>query len=122
MAEESALHVLKKGLKAEFDAVRFYLDNLDRLNYRGNKTAIDLLVLESVDHAKWLAQRLLALQADEGGEIKPGAVREALLEEYSMREIYRYEEQRTTDPAIRKLMQELIAEETKHEKLVDGLR
>jgi rubrerythrin len=121
-SEKQTLHVLQKGLKAEFEAIKFYLDNLQSLNYRENKTAIEILVLESLEHARWVAKKMLELSIDEGGPLRKGAVQAALLEEFSMREIYKYELSRTSDDSIKELMKKLIAEEEKHEQLVDRLK
>ena len=119
--EKQMLHVLQKGLKAEFEAAKFYLDNLEGLNYVGNKGSVGILALESLDHAQWLMKKILEISADVGGALRKEAIQAALLEEFSMREIYKYELARAQDPAIQELMRKLIRDEEKHEQLVDRL-
>jgi rubrerythrin len=121
-SEKQMLHALSKGLKAEFEATKFYLDNLQSLNYAENKAAIEILALESLEHARWLIKKMLEISADEGGPLRKGAVQAALLEEFSMREIYKYELSRTSDDSMKELMKKLIAVEEKHEQLVDRLK
>ena len=50
--------------QAEFEAAKFYLDNLEGLNYVGNKGSVRILALESLDHAQWLMKKILEISAD----------------------------------------------------------
>ncbi|MBR9702778.1 hypothetical protein GOV10_01965 [Candidatus Woesearchaeota archaeon] len=116
------LEILMKGLRAEFDSVLFYLEKLERLNYKDNKQAVDSLTLESVDHALWLTKEILLLKKDVGGKLDSLATREAMREEMGMREIYAYELEKSDDVDVKVLMTKLIKEEKHHERLVDSLR
>jgi rubrerythrin len=119
-AQESEF--LLHNLKAELDAIRFYADNLQRLNYAKNRKAIDALALDSVTHAQMLLRAYLEANAKVGGRLTPLALEKAMQEETGLKEIYRFEEGKVKSPKLRKLFAKLVKWEEAHEALVKTLK
>lgn len=120
--EKDLIRVLKKDLKAEFDAILFYLDNLKKLNYKKNKKIIDELTLDSFNHAESIAKLMLNLQKDTKGKLSSSATRKAMVEEVGMKGLYAYEIERTEDKKVKRELKKLLKEEVEHEELVKKLK
>ncbi len=112
--------LLKKNLKTEFDSVMFYIENLDKLNYKGNKKSLDTLVLGSLHHAGLITKQILAIGGQ--GRFDKTVKKRALREEQAMREIYAFELKKADRPSLRKVFKSLIKEEIKHVRLVQDLK
>ena len=114
--------VLKKNFNSEFGIIKFYLNNISKLNYSGNKAKINKLVLESVNHAEMIIKKIIAIDGIVKGRLDKNVQKKSLREEVGLGEIYRYELNRTKDPEARKLLNWLIKEEKRHEKTVRALK
>jgi rubrerythrin len=120
--EKDLVRILRRDLEAEFKTVKTYLDHLEELNYKSNKRKIDVLTLDSIEHARALTTRILDLQKEIGGPLDPLACRRAAHEETALQGIYSFELQRTKDTTVRRLLKELMSAETKHLAIVKSLR
>jgi rubrerythrin len=120
--KERMIRILNKGLAKELEAIKFYLDNLEHFNYKENKKAVNELILESYDHAKWVTEELLREREDESGPIPSKLLEAAMEEERGMREIYEFEMNRCEEGTCKRMLQKLIKEEERHEKLVQNLK
>ena len=114
--------VLKKNFNSEVGIIKFYLNNISKLNYSGNKAKINKLVLESVNHAEMIIKKIIAIDGIVKGRLDKNVQKKSLREEVGLGEIYRYELNRTKDPEARKLLNWLIKEEKRHEKTVRALK
>jgi len=120
-SKNDTLRVLRKNLDSELDVIKFYIDNKHKLNYGANKRKIDSLVADSFTHATLISQRMLDLGKGIGYMDNKTRQR-AYKEETAVKEIYRYELNRTLDKESAKLLKRLIKEETKHERIVGSLK
>ncbi|MFH1063617.1 MAG: ferritin family protein [Candidatus Woesearchaeota archaeon] len=114
--------VLLKNLASEFKVIKFYVDNLENLNYAKNKKKVDSLIVDSFKHAAMITKEVLALHKGKDVVVSKSIRERAMREEVAVREIYAYELSRTSDPKIKKLLRQLIAEEKKHEKIAKSLK
>lgn len=121
-SDKDLSRILRKNLDSEMDVIRFYIDNLEGLNFKMNKKQINQLVLDSLVHATLLSEQLLVLGKDKCGKLKSKLKDEAYREERGVRELYRYELKGTTRKDTAKVLARLIKEETEHEKLVDSFK
>ncbi|MBW2971903.1 ferritin-like domain-containing protein [Candidatus Woesearchaeota archaeon] len=119
--EKDLLRVLNKNLEAEFNAVKLYIRNLDKLNYSENRKKVSALALDSMKHACMIATRILELNKSRS-RLTKNMRAQAMREETSVKEIYKYELARTQDQKTRKLLKYLIAEETRHQRVVKSLK
>jgi len=119
--KKDLLRVLYRNLDAEFRAIKFYLENLPKLNYKKNKAALDVLLFESYDHARMLSEEIILLEQS-SGKLTEQMRTKALAEETSLKAIYTYELLRTKDAKAIAMLRKLIREEAKHEALVKRLK
>ena len=119
--EELAL-ILEKNIGYELDSINFYVNNLENLNYKKNKKKVDTLLLESIKHTTKLSKALLEIQKNKTSKITKKTRTLAMKEELGMKELYSYELHRIKNAKVRRILKELIKEETKHEKLVKLLK
>ncbi|MBR9675936.1 ferritin-like domain-containing protein [Candidatus Woesearchaeota archaeon] len=120
--QKGLLRVLKKNLGSELFIIKYYVENLERLNYKDNKEDIDKLIIDSTRHATMLIKEILNLSRNVEGKLSKSALRRALKEEEGLKSIYEYEKQRTSDAKARQILERLIGEEKKHQEIVRGLR
>lgn len=113
---------LKHFLKMEIDAVWFYIDHLPLCDYKKNKKSLDILLLDSIIHIKKITETILALQEESGFSLTKKVKERALKEEQGMADVYQYVLQRTDNKAVKKLLEELIPWEEKHEKIAQQLQ
>jgi rubrerythrin len=118
---EDSMRTFRKDLDFEFDAIKFYLDNLKDMNYKENKEKLVPLILDSVKHAEIVINEILKLNHG-GGKLNKTAQELAMKEEEAMRGIYEYELEKTKDPERQRTLKSLIAQEKHHEDLVRSLR
>lgn len=121
-SKKDLVKILKRNLESETRIINFYINNLDKVNYPKNKDAITLMVKDSVGHAGMIAMEILELQNDITAVKDKKIISQALKEETAMKEIYKYEFSRTTEAKTLKVLNKLIKEETKHEKIVRLLK
>ncbi len=121
-SRSTLIRVLKRDLRAELRAIRFYANNIEKLNYRENKKRIDELALGSIRHAEILMKRLLALEKGSGCTLTKKMMRRALKEETALRELYAFELMRIDNPDVLKAVNTLIKEETRHKETVRSLQ
>lgn len=121
-SDKDLIRVLKRDLNSEFKAIRFYLDNLEKLNYKKNRENVNKLALESVKHSRMIVETILSIQEKKSGKLDKKAVKDALREEVGMEGIYKYEFLRTKNVKVLKLLNMLIKEEKKHMKIVNSLK
>ena len=112
--------LLKKNLETEMKSILFYLDNLDSLNYIGNKKKIDTLIHGSLKHAGIITRQILSLGGQ--GKFSKNAQMRAIREEAGMKELYSYEARTSDRPSLRRAFKQLMKEEAAHEKIVRSLR
>lgn len=120
-SKEDLLRVLRKNLKSELDVIAFYVDNAPDLNYSVNKEKVDTLIFDSFQHAKWLTEEILKLDA-EGVTLSEQVREQAFKEETGVKEIYKYELNRTDIEEVKIILKKLIEEEERHEEIVKSLR
>jgi len=114
--------MLRRNLDSEFKSVKFYIDNLSKLNYKSNKKKIDKLTLDSLTHARRIATLLLELNKKDKAKLVKKTKNQALVEECGLGELYKYELNKTTDPKVRAFLQKQIKEEAAHEKIARSIR
>jgi rubrerythrin len=119
---EELARILEKNVGYELDSINFYVNNLENLNYKKNKKKVDTLLLESIKHTTKLSKVLLEIQKNKTSKITKKTKALAMKEELGMKEIYNYQLQRTKNAKVRRILKDLIKEETKHEKLVKLLK
>jgi rubrerythrin len=119
---ENLARILEKNIGYELDSINFYVNNLENLNYKKNKKKVDTLLLESIKHTTKLSKALLEVQKNKTSKITKKTKVLAMKEELGMKELYTYELQRTENTKVRRILKNLIKEETKHEKLVKLLK
>jgi rubrerythrin len=117
-SDKDLIRILRKNLDYELDVIKFYLDNLEGINYSANKKSVRELVLDSHSHALMISKRLLDLQEKTGGKLRRGLQDKAYREEHDVREIYLYELGRTSNPFVAKVLKRLVKEEKRHESIV----
>ncbi|MBW2964521.1 hypothetical protein KY363_03605 [Candidatus Woesearchaeota archaeon] len=120
--DKQMIRLLERNLHSECDIIKFYLENLHKLNYAKNKKAIDELILGSVRHSELIVKTLIKLNSKGTSIFNHDVAGEAFREESAVREIYAYQLARTGNTEIKKLLKTLIKEEGQHEKLVRGLK
>jgi rubrerythrin len=118
---EDSVRMLKENMTLEMNTIRFYLDNLEKLNYKANRKKIDMLVLESIKHMSMLGETILKLEKEKGLPLDKNAHEQAHKEETGLQEIYKYEMGRMHDKIVVDLLQGLLDWEKKHEKIVESL-
>jgi rubrerythrin len=121
-SDKDLARVLRQNLNSEVDVIRFYIDNLHKLNYAKNRKQIDSLVLDSCRHATMISEMLLKLNKGTKSSLIASTQREAFREETGVKELYRYESVRTKSTDAKKMLLTLIKEEAGHERLVNSLR
>lgn len=123
MADEANNQVatLRTCMNSEFEVIRFYLENIESLNYKVNKKALDELILGSVDHARSIIELFLKSAKNSSTKVNQWIVELAAKEEVGLQEIYQYEHNRTKNAQLKKLLANLAKEETKHQILVESL-
>lgn len=127
--KKDLLRNLKRDLRSEFEVINFYIENLDRLNYKLNKVKVNTLIMESFKHANMIASEILKLKKSDKSSLTEKARKMALKEESAVKEIYRFQLTKVNhnlsdDDAgsARKLFHDLIMDEARHEKLVKALK
>jgi rubrerythrin len=121
--KKELLKVLHEDLEAEFNNVLFYMKNISKLNYQENKRKIDNLVIDSIKHAWVISKELQRHHKTHPSKVIAKKTKDQLKkEETGLKEIYKYQLERTDDWHTKRLFKALIAEEAKHEKIVDKLR
>jgi rubrerythrin len=121
-SKKDLVKILKRNLESETKIINFYIKNLEKINYPKNKKAITKMVKDSVGHAGMIATEILELQKDITAKKDKKTISQALREETAMKEIYKYEFTRTSEAKALKVLNKLIREETKHEKIVKTLK
>jgi len=119
---EKIKRMLRRNLDSEFKSVKFYIDNLAKLNYKSNKKKIDKLTLDSLTHAKRIATLLLDLNKTKKTKLIKKTKNQALIEERGLGELYKYELKKTDDPKIKAFLRKQIKEEAAHEKIAKSIR
>lgn len=120
--KEESKAILISALNTEFDIIRFYLDNIDNLNYKMNKKELDELILGSIKHASLISKTLMQLGEKSSKKLDKEILNLALKEELGAREIYQFEFNNAKDPEIKKCLGTLIKEEAAHEAIVVKLK
>ena len=121
-SKKELVKILKRNLESETRIINFYINNLEKVNYPKNKEAITRMVKDSVGHAGMIAIEILELQKDITAKKDKKTIAQALREETAMKEIYKYEFMKTNEAKALKVLNKLIREETKHEKIVKTLK
>lgn len=119
--QKDLLRVLKKNLKLELANIKFYSTNIEKINPVENKKLIETLVLGSIEHAKKIS-KLIISSAESKTKLTKAVKDSVIKEETGLKEIYKYELSRTNNPKVQKLLEELIKEETEHEKIVQKFK
>ena len=121
-SKKELVKILKRNLESETRIINFYINNLEKVNYPKNKEAITRMVKDSVGHAGMIAIEILELQKGITAKKDKKTIAQALREETAMKEIYKYEFMKTNEAKALKVLNKLIKEETKHEKIVKTLK
>ena len=113
---------MKRNLNSEQEIIIFYVTNLEKLNYSKNKKKISNLIFDSLEHAGMITAEIMELQKNAKGKLDKKTRDKALKEETGLKEIYKYEFKKTKEAKALKVLNQLILEETKHEKIVKTLK
>ena len=120
-SDEDSMRTFRKDLDFEFDAIKFYIDNLKVMNYDENKEKLNPLILDSLKHSEVIINEILKLNHG-SGKLNKTAQELALKEEEAMKGIYKYELENTKKPERKEVLKKLIAQEEMHERLVKSLK
>jgi rubrerythrin len=122
LSEKKTLALLFKDMDMELNAIKFYLESLEELNYAENKETINHLVLDSIGHIEILAKQLLLFGPTTKTKISEDARHMAMKEETTMKDIYVYLENKTDKKDLIKALDALSKMEESHERMVKDLK
>ncbi|MDO8741339.1 MAG: ferritin family protein [Candidatus Woesearchaeota archaeon] len=120
--KKDLIRVLKQDIKTEINAINFYVDNIDDLNYGKNYKLVNELLFGSMTHLRIVAEELCRLCRSSSAKALKAAIERAVKEEEGMRAIYEYENNRTKEARLKKIFGKLTAQETHHKKLARSLK
>lgn len=119
--EKRYLGVLRKAIIEELDSIRFFVENIDRLNYSENKRLVDRLTLDTLEHAQTLIRLLHLTYRPERSELKPAIHKKARGKILALQKVY-HKGQGKAHPKVQKRMKDLFEEKERHEQMVLMMR
>jgi len=126
MTGAKELSLMMRNLETELGIVKFYENNLHLFKDASSRLKIKGLVLASLKHASKFVEEIHRLQSKEKmtesrGKSIAVVLENAMREEQSAEEIYKYQAAKTKDSHLRKTLLSIAKDESIHKKVVAKL-